>query len=399
MSKLNLIAISLDTMRADVAYSGRLRRFEELCGRGTVFVNTVASAPVTPVSHASIFTALQPYEHGLRHLLRERLQTPKPTLAELMANAGYDTGAIVACPGLNRWYGLDRGFNHYDDEVPKLADGRDPLHVNDVKIRGTALKRAPLVVERSLQWLESRRRRPFFMFTHFFDTHWPYEAPEQFGPDDANPYEGEAHYVDHYLGVLMDQLKEWGLLENTLFVVFSDHGEDLAGWYPNDHGGAALGHPEEKGHGCLLHDATQMVPLVVIGKDLAPEAVRVRQQVRLVDIVPTITDLLQIPDPAERAGASLAPLFAGHGSDRVAYSESYYREEQTSAPDGVPGLGPLHATRLENRSKVIVDVNSGAIEVYDLMADPHEQTPSTFGVVDHSKLPASIAVGATAASR
>lgn len=363
----NLLLVSLDTLRADVAYGGQLRHLTPLAASGTAFLNTIAAAPLTPVSHASVFTALYPHEHGLRHLLRERLTTPKPTLAELMARAGYDTGAIVACPGLNHWYGMHRGFAHYDDEVPRLADGRDPLKVGDVKIRGTALKRAPIVVERALQWLEPRRHKPFFLFAHFFDTHWPYEAPELYGPPDANPYEQEAHFVDHHLARLMDAVRGWGLLDNTLVIVFSDHGEDLAGWYPNDHGGAALGHPEENGHGCLLHDATQRVPLFLIG-DGIPSGVRIDEQVRLVDIMPSALDLLNVPDAAERAGESLTPFFRGERRHRVAYSETYYPEEQTL----VPGLGPLHAVRYENRFKAIVDVRTGTLTAYDLVNDPNE---------------------------
>ena len=378
MLEKNLIAISLDTLRADVAYRNRLRNLDSLCNSGTVFENTVSSAPITPVSHASIFTGLQPYEHGLRHLLRERLSTWKPTLAELMANAGFETGAIVACPGLNRWYGMDRGFAHYDDEVPRLRDGRDPVQVNDVKIRGTALKRAPLVVERSLRWLEQQRKKKFFLFTHFFDTHWPYEAPEWFAPEQANPYEGEAHYVDHYLGRLMRQVEEWGLLENTLVVIFSDHGEDLAGWYANDHAGKERGHPEENGHGCLLFDATQMVPLIFIDRHLVPSGLRVSTQVRLVDILPTVMELLNIEDPTPRAGNSLVPLFSGNGQHRIAYSETYYREEQAITKEGVAGLGPLHAIRLENQFKVIVDVQSGGITAYNLLSDPDEHQPTEF---------------------
>jgi arylsulfatase len=378
MPAKNLILISLDTFRADVAYRSPLPCLERLCGSGTVFENTVSSAPVTPVSHASVFTALQPYEHGLRHLLRERLSTRKPTLAELMAKAGYETGAILACPGLNRWYGMDRGFSHYDDQVPRLRDGRDPLQVNDVKIRGTALKRAPLVVERSLAWLEQNRKKPFFLFTHFFDTHWPYEAPEWFAPEHANPYEGEAHYVDHYLGKLIRQIEEWGLLENTLLVIFSDHGEDLAGWYSNDHAGMERGYPEENGHGCLLFDATQMVPLIFIDRHLVPSGLRVSTQVRLVDILPTITELIQIEDPAPRAGESLVSLFSGNGKHRVAYSETYYREEQALTKEGVPGLGPWHAVRLENQVKLIVDVQTGSINVYDLASDQDEHHPIEF---------------------
>src|SRR4051794_5094911 len=172
-------------------------------------------------------------------------------------------------------------------------------------MRGTALKRAPVVVERGLAWLEAhlreRRRDPFFLFLHFFDTHWPYEPPRWYAPAGANPYEGEAAYVDHHLGQLFRRLEEVDLLDgHTLVVLFGDHGEDLAGWYPNDHAGAALGHPEEEGHGCLLFDATQLVPLVFLAPGLVPSGRRVDTQVRLIDIFPTITDQLALNDPARR---------------------------------------------------------------------------------------------------
>lgn len=374
----NVILISLDTMRADVAYLSGMKNLDRLRKAGATFKNTVAPAPITPISHASVFTGLQPYEHGLRHLLREQLNTPKATLAELFNQAGYETGAIISCPGLNSWYGMDRGFAHYDDAVPPLPDGRDPLNVGDVKVRGRALKRAPLVVERALEWLEPHRHNPFFLFVHFFDTHWPYEPPEWHAPADANAYEGEAHYVDHYLGQLLDQVADWGLMENTLIVVFSDHGEDLAGWYANDHAGPELGHPEENGHGCLLFDATQMVPLVFVGQGVPVDA-SYDSQVRLVDILPTILELTGLQDTAERSGESLTPFFNGGGGHRPAYCETYYREEQTSLPEGIPGLGPIHALRLANRYKLIVDVDSTAITIYDLANDPDEKSPISFG--------------------
>lgn len=369
----NLIVISLDTLRADVAYSGELKALECIRARGASFRNTVASAPITPVSHASVFTALQPYEHGLRHLLRNPLQSRKPTLAELLRDAGYQTAAVVACPGLNHWYQLDRGFQHYDDEVPRLSDGRDPLEVADVKIRGTALKRAPLVVERALDWLAQHRHRPFFLFVHFFDTHWPYDPPEWFAPAGINPYEGEAHYADHYLNDFITQVEDWGLPEQTVVAAFSDHGEDLAGWYPNDHAGVELGHPEEHGHGALLYDATQMVPMVVVAPGSIPPGINVDHQVRLVDLVPTLTDLLGITDPAKRAGESLRCFWQGGGIHRVAYCETYYREEQAMASGGIPTLGPWHGIRLANEYKIILDVNSGTTCVYDLAADPLER--------------------------
>ena len=376
---LNLLLISLDTLRADVAFSGMLRGFESLCSRGTVFCNTVASAPITPISHASVFTGLQPYDHGIRHLFREQLQSPVPTLAELMSAHGYTTGAVTSCSGLKQWYGMDVGFSHYDDEIPRFADGSDPLETADVKLRGTVLKRAPLVVERGLEWLEENHRQPFFLFLHFFDTHWPYEPPEWFAPDNANPYEGEACYVDHYLGKLFEQVEKWGLFENTLIVIFSDHGEDLGGWYANDHAGEKLGHPEEEGHGCLLFDATQVVPLLFIAPDLVPVGRRVETQVRLVDILPTVGDLLGLDDPHPRAGETLRGLFSGTEPHRVAYCETYYREEQSQSEHGVPGLGPWRGLRIDNRLKVILDVNSQELRLYDLESDPNEQNPTILG--------------------
>lgn len=374
--KRNLLLISLDTLRADVAYGGPLPAFQSLCARGTAFDNTVSSAPITPISHASVFTALQPFEHGIRHLFRERLSTAAPTLSQLLAGAGYRTGAVVSCPGLNRWYGMNVGFSHYDDEIPRLQDGRDPLTTADVKMRGTALKRAPLVVERGLAWLEVHRREPFFLFLHFFDTHWPYEPPEWYAPAGVNPYEGEAAYLDHHLGRLFAQLESWGLLDGgTLIVLFSDHGEDLAGWYPNDHAGAALGHPEEEGHGCLLFDATQMVPLAFLCPGLVPAGRRVDTQVRLVDIAPTITDLLGVSDPAPRSGRTLRGLFTGTEPHRTAYCEAFHREEQIA----VPGLGPWRGLRIDNRFKVIFDLSRQTFQVYDLAADPCELHPLEIG--------------------
>lgn len=380
--KLNVLMISLDTLRADVAYGDHLAAFDDLCARGTVFLNTVSSAPLTPVSHASIMTALQPSEHGIRHLFREQLNTNVTTLAQVLAAAGYRTGAVVSCPGMNRWYGLDRGFQDYDDEIPRLEDGSDPLRVIDVKIRGTALKRAPLVVERGLSWLENNRHDPFFLFLHFFDTHWPYDPPEWFARKDANPYAGEAHYVDHYLGRLFEQISRWGLFENTLIVLFSDHGEDLAGWYANDHAGDVLGYPEEEGHGCLLFDATQMVPLVFVAPGRLPAARRVTSQVRLVDVLPTITDLVGVADESPRAGRSLREFFEGDAPHRDAYCETYYREERGASGDGASALGPWKGLRLANKVKLILDVNTETLMIYDLERDPLERHPSLSGLTE-----------------
>jgi len=179
--KKNLILVSLDTVRADVAYSGNYSGIEYLRNEGVTFLNVVSSSPLTPVSHATVLTGLQPFNHGIRHLFKEKLSKNVQTIAEKLHSAGYKTGAVVSCPGMNRWYGFNLGFQHYDDEIPRFADGTDPLQCVDVKKRGTAAKRAELVVKNASRWVDENKNAPFFIFLHFFDAHWPYEAPVKFG--------------------------------------------------------------------------------------------------------------------------------------------------------------------------------------------------------------------------
>lgn len=374
--KPNLLLISLDTLRADVAHSGIMPNLTAFFSRGTRFDQAIAQAPLTPVSHASVLTGQNPYNHGIRHLFKERLDADVPTLAQLFAQQGYETGAVVSCPGLHSWYGMNAGFYAYDDEIPKLPDGTDPLTCVDVEQRGLALKRAPLVVERGLDWLSSHHEAPFFLFLHFFDTHWPYEAPTPHAPSSANVYEGEACFMDHHLGRFLDTCAGNGWLDDTLMVIFGDHGEDLAGLYLNDHAGEALGHPEERGHGCLLFEATQHVPLAMSMQGRIAEGASIGSQVRLVDILPTCCDLLGISDSTPRDGASLVPLFHDAGPHRPAYMETFYREELLLP--GIPSLAPLIGVRPNPQSKIIRDTKSGVIQVYDLVQDPLEQSPVRF---------------------
>lgn len=371
--KQNLILISLDTVRADVAYSGKFPVIEKLRKQGVSFLNTTASAPLTPVSHATVFTGLQPQRHGIRHLFREQLKRGVSTFTQVLKKEGYTTGAIVSCPGMNKWYGFNKGFDHYDDEIPRLADGSDPLEAVDVKKRGTALKRAELVVGRALNWIDKKHSpdKPFFLFLHFFDAHWPYKAPHKFGGD--NHYEEEVAYSDHYLGIFFDELKKGGLLDNTTVVCFSDHGEDLAGLYKNDKGGRKLGHPEESGHGCLLYEQTDQV-LLIINNSRLPQHLNITSQARLVDLAPTILELLKVKHkPSAFDGVSLLPLVEGKSLNLVGYSETMYPKEQTEATKGqFANASNKKSFRIANRYKIIEEIDGDDIEIYDLLNDPNE---------------------------
>ena len=273
---------------------------------------------------------------------------------------------------MNKWYGFSRGFDDYDDEIPKLPDGSDPLKTVDVKKRGAALKRANLVVDRAKKWLQKNQKENFFLFVHFFDAHWPYNAPEKFGG--TNAYEEEIAFTDHYLGNLIDFLKKYNLFENTTIVCLSDHGEDLEGWYPNDKGGNKLGHPEESGHGCLLYDQTQKVVLIIKDNNL-PKGKEISKQVRLVDVHPTILDLLDIKETNNIDGLSLAPIVNDKStmSQLPAYSETFYPEEQTQSSGKYGFAKNKISIRSENSYKIIFNLNSSEIEIYDLNKDEYEK--------------------------
>ena len=157
-------------------------------------------------------------------------------------------------------------------------------------------------------------------------------------------------------------------------VFFSDHGEDLGGWYPNDHGGPNLGHPEESGHGCLLYDTTQLVPLVFRMPQVIPADVKVDTQVCLVDVAPTIYEIMDIPAPTLLDGKSLVPTFLGGTLEtRLGYSETYYPQEQHEATGLFPYARNRKAVRIDNRHKVIWEIGGDGVEYYDLLSNPDER--------------------------
>lgn len=377
----NCLMISYDCFRADFSYSGKLSSVERLRKEGAAFARAISSAPLTPISHATVFTGLQPSGHGVRHLLKEKIRRDIPILAEILRDHGYLTAGFVACPGLNRWYGFDRGFTIYKDNMPLLPDGSDPMGCVDVEKRGLACRNAAEILAESIRFLRTQAHTPFFLFTHFFDAHWPYRTPDDFDPGLVNhPYEKAALYVDRHVSILLEMLDDMGIFDETLVVAFGDHGEDLNGFYPNDHGGVENGHPEEHGHGCLLYNSTQWVPLIFRFPHEVPAGLSVQSQVRLVDVMPTVLDLLQIKIPAGLDGETLKPLFTNNGLDRPAYFETFYLEEhpeRMALGIGARGRQGIQLRANGNEWKAIWAVGVGsdsseAVELYDLVRDPNE---------------------------
>jgi len=377
-NKKNFLLISLDCVRADVGYSGKFPNIEKLRKQGVSFMNTISSAPITPISHATVLTGLQPYNHGIRHLFKEKLNKSSITLQEVFKKNGYKTAAIVSCPGMNKWYGFGKGFELYDDEIPRLPDGTDALKTIDVKLRGCALKRANIVTEKAINWLRKLKKdENFFLFVHYFDAHWPYEAPEKYGG--KNCYEEEVAFSDHYLGILLNEIKNLNLDKETNIVCFSDHGEDLGGLYPNDHAGKKLGHPEEEGHGCLLYDSTLKVLLIVNGEKI-PKNQRIDSQVRLVDLFPTVLDMFKLKTKKNVDGTSLLPIVHREKIKELpAYSETFYPDELAKKDKTFKNISSKNSIRILNKHKIIFNVKNSKLEVYDLEKDKDEKRPFVSG--------------------
>jgi len=304
----NLLIITLDTTRADhlSAYGGREAKtpvLERLAREGTRFEYAFAAAPVTLPSHASLFTGLYPTAHGIRNNGNFRLEAGALTLAEALRAQRFTNGAVIGSQVLDSRYGLDQGFDDYDDQLPPEE------RVKTLFTERTATE----VADRGIDWLRQRGEERWFLWLHFFDPHFEYRPPEPFKTEYAgHPYDGEIAYADREVGRVLEALRELGQLDTTLVVVTSDHGEGLG-----DHG--------ESSHGLFVYDATMRVPLLLRHPGSVPAGRVVAPLVRLIDVFPTALDLLALPPAAPGIhGVTLRPLLEGkQDPPRQAWLESW----------------------------------------------------------------------------
>jgi len=304
----NLLLITLDTTRADhlSAYGGtqaEVPNLDRLARAGVRFDLAFAPTPITLPSHASLLTGLYPTAHGVRNNGTFRLEDEAFTLAEALTATGVHTAAVIGSQILSSRYGLDQGFDLYDDALPP------PETVKTLYVE----RRAAEVADRALGWLGARDSERWFLWLHFFDPHWEYAPPEPFRTRYADsPYDGEIAYVDQELGRVLDYLRDRGWLDRTAIIVAGDHGESLG-----EHG--------ESSHGLFVYDATMRVPLLMRHPGTLPAGRQVDSLVRLVDVFPTALELLGVPyDAGAVHGKSLLPLAAGEAEDaRTAWLESW----------------------------------------------------------------------------
>ncbi|GIK16347.1 MAG: hypothetical protein BroJett003_13110 [Planctomycetota bacterium] len=337
-----VLLISLDTTRADhlgcYGHSGGATpNLDALAARGAVFLRCTSSVPLTTPSHASLFTGLYPFEHGVRDNGVFALAEEFTTVAERFSDAGYRTAAFLSATVLNAEFGLDQGFDQYVDM--RAAPGRDG--------RGQGAERCGSVTsDLAIEFLKTVTDEPFFLFVHYFDPHDPYQAPAPHSEQFDDPYVAEIAHVDAQIGRLLAALDELGLDSRTHVVIVADHGEGRG-----DHG--------EQTHGAFIYESTMRVPLII--RSPAGEPRRIEAQVRTIDVAPTLLDLAGL-DPLDAPHAvSLRPLIEGGELNLAAYSETFL-------PRFSYGYSQLRALYMNGWKYV----HAPQPELYDLSQDPGE---------------------------
>jgi arylsulfatase A-like enzyme len=325
----NVVFVTIDTLRADhlgcYGYPRPTSPFiDGLASEGTLCKDASASASWTKPSTGTLFTGLHPSRHGaLYHGSLLHVPDGKQTLAEAFRSHGYVTAGFVANPNLKRVFAFDRGFDVYFDSPVEDT-------VTLACIRGTWFGRLLMEFLRHqfnwnyendcvrmnsevLAWLEKNRQQRFFLYLHYIDPHIPYDPParyrDEFAQDHGTAlfnerkrrvgidlYDGEIRYCDEAVKALVAKLREYGLWEDTLLVLTSDHGEEFF-----EHGGWL--------HGRTLYEEQLRIPLVVRVPDAPPRVLP--GPAEQIDVAPTLLELAGAPVTAELPGRSLVAEIAG----------------------------------------------------------------------------------------
>jgi choline-sulfatase len=336
----NVLLVTIDTLRQDRvgAYGnprGLTPNIDRLAARGVRYTHAFSPVPLTLPAHASILTGLLPRRHGIHNNTSFRLDPHVPTLASLVKAAGYRTGAFVGAFVLDGRFGLNRGFDEYNDRVPH--GNRAAFHYPE--------RRAEEVVTLAADWIlepAAGPNAPWFAWVHLFDPHAPYDAPLEYRSG-RTPYDAEVAYTDAMLGRLFARLDAAQALARTLIVLTADHGESLG-----EHG--------ETTHGLFAYNATLSVPLVFNARPFSPAAIDA--PVSHADLTPTILDLIGVPLPAPVDGQSFART---PPADRPLYFEAL---DASLTHGWAPLRGIVHG------GWKYIDLPDA--ELYDLTADPQE---------------------------
>jgi arylsulfatase A-like enzyme len=408
----SVLVITLDTTRADrLGCYGDARaktpNLDRIATEGTLFEHAYTPIPSTFPSHSTIFTGLYPRSHGVHDNAVYVLAPERTTLAERLHERGFATGAFVSAFVLDSQFGLDQGFDVYDDEVDRPLYAGDAARVAataeaerkrwEATLASAFQRRGDVTTDHALAWLKERGRAPFFLWVHLFDAHQPYQPPPPFDREfdpgysgrmdgDARRfwqaraegtlkradvehmqalYAGEIAFLDVQVGRLLDGLRAGGRLDDTLVVVVADHGEGLGE------------HQQIFEHNSELYEEAVRVPLLVRRPDASARGERVAALARTLDVAPTILEWLGLAVPSEMQGVSLLPFTdaAKERRDRAAGADEILLEalrERQINPVEHSLLG-LRGPTLKAILTTAADGSVARTEVYDLDADPTER--------------------------
>jgi choline-sulfatase len=284
-----VVLISIDTLRSDhlpvygydKVETPHISAFRK---DAILFEHAYSHCPLTLPSHVSILTGLLPFEHGVRDNLGYDLDATKhPTIQALLKARGYATAAAVSAYVLRGKTGLSASFDLYEDDIPAPVESDAASQVRRPGAETTRL---------ALRWLEGAAKGPFFLFLHLYEPHSPYEPPEPYKTRYASAYDGTIAAADAIVGDVLDTLKARGLYDRSVIFLVSDHGEGL-----NEHG--------EDFHGILLYREALQVPLLLKLPGSRSGGTSVERPVGLVDILPTLVELLDLRLPSPLPGRSL----------------------------------------------------------------------------------------------
>ena len=344
---LDVLLITIDTLRADALGSygdGRARTpwMDRLAAAGVRFTNARAHNVLTLPAHANMLSGLYPQEHGVRDNAGFRFPADLPTLASILGEHGYRSGAFVSAFPLDSRFGLDRGFDVYEDSFVDATTRPAFLEQERVGAETVALAR---------DWLATAEGRPAFCWLHLYEPHFPYAPP---GPlatafrDD--PYRGDVAAADAALAAVLEPILGATGGGETLVVLTSDHGESLG-----EHGEAT--------HGIFAYESVLRVPLILYQPRLFEPRV-VSAAARHVDLLPTILDALSLPAPEGLRGRSLLPVAAGRADQ--APPTTYFEALSGQLNQG---WAPLYGVLRGDTKYIDLPIP----EIYDLAADPREE--------------------------
>jgi arylsulfatase A-like enzyme/Tfp pilus assembly protein PilF len=360
----NVVLITIDTLRADhVGAYGykqiKTPNIDGLAADGARFERAFAVVPVTLPSHSSMLTGTYPMLSGMHDFSANKLSPLQPTMASVLKQAGYRTGAVIAAAVLDSRFGLNQGFDFYYDHFD--FSRLDEANLDEMERPGNA------VADVALDWVAKNSDKKFFLWMHLYDPHFPYNPPEPYKTEyAARPYDGEIAFADEQVGRLLRFLKEKGIYKNTVIVLCGDHGESLG-----EHG--------EKTHGFFIYNATMHVPLIIrLPESTSPRVVA--DPVSLVDLMPTVLLAAGIEVPGQVQGHSLLTELRGQATESDNHDQSVGAHVAAAAARDRVLYGETYLPRIhfnwselrgsENAKYHFIDAPKP--ELYDLANDPSE---------------------------